>query len=353
MKATVDRKALADALKAAGKFLPRMAAISALGHYRIEAHSGILAITASNLEAGRRVEVEADVSTEGDVLVPPALAKLVSAGVDASVDLAASDSDLTVSVGRSTASLRLGRLDDYPANIEPDPAGDELEVESWSRVRAVAKLASTEDGRPILQGVLLDAGEAVATDAYSLAHAQVLTSTDHPEIVIPARSILGLAGTPESLRADDRAVKAQLEDGAWWSRLIQGQYVRWRTLIEQQEDAGERTQLRMGTENLLDVLSRCATTIDPTKPVRLELDPESQTLTVSAAEADLGNYTETVPAEIVGKPVEIHFNGPKLRAAVEASASVSIRVADQYKSALVDGDSWWHAAVMPVRMPGS
>ncbi|MFP3915904.1 MAG: hypothetical protein ACLFWM_13580, partial [Actinomycetota bacterium] len=102
MKATIPRKELAEATKAAGKFLPRLHHIASLAHYLVEAHSGIVAVTATDLEAGRRVEVEADVETEGDVLVPGALSQIVASGLGDEVSLSATDENLTVKTGRTT-----------------------------------------------------------------------------------------------------------------------------------------------------------------------------------------------------------------------------------------------------------
>lgn len=74
VKVVVDRKALADATRAVGKFLPRLSSIPVLNHFLVEAHSGIIAITAHDHESGRRVELEAEVEGAGDILVPAAFA---------------------------------------------------------------------------------------------------------------------------------------------------------------------------------------------------------------------------------------------------------------------------------------
>lgn len=344
MRVTVDRAALADATKKAGKFLPRMANIPVLGHYLVEAHSGILAVTAFDMEAGRRVEVEAQVQVEGDVLIPPALAKVVAGSKADKVTLDADDTEVTIEAGKARAKLRLGRRDDYPEGFEPG-FGDAVEVpvKHWERIRSVCIAASRDTPRPVLMGVKLEGGLAVATDSYRLAWAEFTDVEDHPEVVVPARAVQALDADVKALYVGDRNVKAKLTDGAWWVRPIEGAFPKWRSLLSDDEGA---ISVTVDCEELSAAVKRATGAVEPN---HVALSPDGREVQVIARHQDKGEYIEDIPAKIDGDRIDVAFNPSYLLDAMSQTEQITLRIFDQTGPVLVEGESWWRGLIMPVR----
>lgn len=334
MKVSVEKKALADAAKAAAKFLPRVSHMAVLEHLELEAHSNQLMISATNLDAGRTVEVEADIEIDGRVLVPESFAKIVSAAGER-LSLSVGDSKLTVTDGASTWRLPLGEIEDYPN--PPSTDGDSYEIASWRHIQAVATAARKND-RPALQAVHFGDGFAAATDSYRLAW----TECDAPEALVPAYAIRNLDAEVGSLKIGDRHASATLENGLWWTRLIDGSFPKWQTLIP----PDPQIQATFSTEALSDALRR-ASFVAPEagkqlkgKLVTLEF---GDGITVRSGD----DFTETVEADTEGT-LEITFNISYLLDALDPVDKATFKLTDQFKPGLIESD-WWNALIMPVR----
>lgn len=346
MRVTVDRRELAQAARAVGRFLPRSTTLAILHNYLVEAHSGIIALTAFDHEAGRRVEVEAQVHEEGETLIPGALAPIVASGVGQDVELWATKGEVEIrtTVGRST--LRTGNRDDYPTTPEPEIEGDPITITApWSRVRALANICAAK-GKPGITGVLFEQGSAVATDSYRLAHTEVSESTDHPLAIVPAHAVGGLDAEVASLVIGDRHVKATLEDGAWWTRVIEDKFPRWRQFYEKVKPA---CTIRIDSESLSDAIKRAGNVVDTTSGHLLVTIEDGQAV-LSARQTEVGEWSETLDCKVEGDVVPLGVRGSLLRSMVEPVEQVTIQVSNEYLPILIDGDDWWHGLQMPVRI---
>lgn len=352
MKVTVERKALADAAKAVGKFLPKTGSLPAINHYLVEAHSGILALTATDMEAGRRIEVEADVKTEGDILVPPILSPILASGAADEVELSATDQHVTVKIGKASHRIRLGKREDYPTAEPSIEDGVDLPVDSWHKIQAVARIASTDTSRPVLQAVCFEGSEAIATDSYRLAHVTVtekLPEGDQPNHLVPARAILGLDAAVTKLTLGERQVKAQVEDGAWWARLIEAKFPNWRNL-----EAGTEPTVRVRflADRLAGVLSRARHVTGDYIPLRLTVTAGE--VVARANRPDIGEFEESFSADTEWsgkvKEVTVGFNDSYLASLIDPVDEVTMTLSDGFKASLVSGDGWWSGLIMPVRL---
>lgn len=336
MKLSVDRKALADAARAASKFLPTIHHIAALQHLEIEAHSNQLMVSATNLEAGRTVEVEADIETDGRILAPVNFAQIAAGAQGSTLELSATESNLSISDGASKWRLQLGNVDDYP-ETSPD-VDEETDVESWQRIRAVATAAGKKSDRPILQGVHFGDGYAVATDSYRIAW----TEFDAPEALVPSAAIRSLDVPVETLGFGTRHVTAKVEDGFWWSRVIDGSFPNWQDLVKRHD---VNTTVVVSAEALDDAVKRSLFVAESHIPVILTV---GDGIEVSRKVQGDVAYTEIVEADVDGEDMRIAFNPSYLRDMIEPVEKVTITLDDPAKFARIDG-GWWKAGLMPVR----
>jgi DNA polymerase III sliding clamp (beta) subunit (PCNA family) len=338
VKLSIDRKALSDAARAASKFLPTIHHITALQHLEIEAHSNQLMVSATNLDSGRTVEVEADIELDGRVLVPQNFAQIAAKAQGDTLTLEASDS-LEVSDGVSRWKLALGNIEDYPQ--PPDVSGDAVDIVSWSHIQAVATAAGTKNDRPILTGVHFGDGYAAATDSYRLAW----TPIEAPEALIPAYAIRSLETEVSKLRISERHAAATIGDGLWWSRLIDGSFVDWQRLWKKLNPTVEAT---VSTEALTDAVRRAGIVA----PVLTKGSDRWHTVTLEVGDGITvksgDDFTELVEADVSGE-ITANFNVGYLVDALAPVDKATLRFTDEYKPLLIESD-WWNALIMPIRV---
>ena len=332
MKFTATTADLARAVKTVRKAAPTRPSWELLGGFKVEALDGIVAITATDLDAGRRVEIEAKIEAAGEMLMPPRFPSLVAAanGETTTIDGG------TITSGRSRWKLEPLNIDDYPA--EPNPEGDPVTLTDWSRIQAVATACSIDGKRPVLAGVCFADGHAAATDSYRLAW----TDTETPDVPmnIGARAIAALDSSPSSAVCDGRLIKATTEDGAWWSRLIEGSFPAWRSLIPKTDPT---CRITVDAEALVDVIARARLVMQPEWPITIEAGTGE--LIVKNAE----RFSEAIEAKVEGEPITASYNPGYLVDLISPVAEATISLLDDLKPARIDGDGWWNALLMPVR----
>lgn len=337
MKFTADTADLARAVRATKKVSPRNPSWPLLSGFKVEALDGICAITATDMETGRRVEFEAKVEEPGAALMPPRFPSVVTAATAEVVTV----SDGIVTSGRSRWQLEPLDLDGYPA--EPSPEGDAVTMTDWSRIQAVATATSVDGSRPILAGVCFDEGFAAATDSYRLAW----TETETPDFPmnIPARAIGALTEAPKTAVCDGRVIKAATEDGAWWSRLIDGAFPKWQSLIPKTEAA---TVITVRTELLADVISRARLVLEEGWPIFVETGTGE--LVVKSGKYG-GRFSEAIEAKVEGDDIIVAYNPAFLVVMTAPVDEVSISLIDNLKPARIQGGDgqWWNAMLMGVR----
>lgn len=338
MKLSVDRKALSDATKAAARFLPSMAHIEVLRHLELEAHSNQLMVSATNLDSGRTVEVEADIETDGRILVPATFAQ-IAAKARGKVTLEATIGDVSISDGKSKWKLQLGKIEDYPEVSTGD--SEPVEIESWSHIQHIAGFAGLKDNREHLQGVFFGDGMAVATDSYSIAWCD---TSDTPEALVPAYAIKSLTGNVGSIGFTDRHATAVLEDGVWWSRLGPVEkFPKWRKLVDGFKPI---TEIQVATEVLDAALARALLVGERDHVVWLEI---GDGITVFRTHSGETTFEEHVPADIDGVPVKMAFNPPRLRGIIAPVEKATLTIETPTRMLRVSGDGWFEAGLMPVR----
>ena len=336
MKFTADTADLARAVRAVRKASPNRAAWELLSGFKVEALDGIVAISATDLDVGRRVEIEARIEEAGAVLMPPRFPSVVT-GATAEVITISGTDRVTITSGRSRWQLEPLAIDDYPK--EPEPQGETITLADWSRIQAVAIATGNDGSRPILQGVCFDDGAAAATDSYRLAWTE--TATPVFPMNIPARAIRALTEAPHTAVSDGRSIKATTADGAWWSRLIEGTFPKWRSLIPKSEAT---TRITVRSELLADVIGRARLVLEPEWPITIETGPGE--LVVKNGE----RFSEAIEAKIEGDDITAAYNPVYLVDLCDPVEEAEISLIDSFKPARIEGEGWWNAMLMPVRV---
>jgi DNA polymerase-3 subunit beta len=345
-----------------------------LGNVLLRTENGRLKLTATNLEVGINVWVPAKVDDEGAITVP---AKLFTDFVNS---LPPGPTELSLNVRTKTVHLKSGP---YEANfkgldaeefptipVAPDKPTTKLAKSTLRRmIGEVAFVATTDDSRPVLTGVLTtfegDKATMAAADPYRLSvrTAPLLSKVEGKiEVIIPARSLQEVQRIIDDsedpveifITPNGSQVIFHTQEADLVSRVIEGQFPNYRQVIPTGKAA---TRIIVQREELLQA-TRLASLFarDSANMLRFQVDPSAQPpLIISANAAEVGDQTAKVDATVDGQSTTIAFNS---RFISDALGSVTApEIALELGGPLAPGvikivgdDSYLHV-VMPLRIP--
>jgi DNA polymerase-3 subunit beta len=333
-----------------------------------------LKLTATNLEVGINVWVPAKVDDEGGITVP---AKLFTDFVNS---LPPGPAELSLNVRTKTVHLRSGP---YEANfkgmdaeefpiipVAPDKPTTKLAKTTLRRmIGEVAFVATTDDSRPVLTGVLTtfegDRITMAAADPYRLSvrTAPLISKVDAKlEVIIPARSLQEVQRIIDDsedpveifITPNGSQVIFHTEEADLVSRVIEGQFPNYRQVIPSAKAAtriiAQREELLQATR-LASLFAR-----DSANMLRFQVDPTaSPPLIISANAAEVGDNTAKVDATVEGQNTTIAFNSRFIADALSSltAPEISLELGGPLAPGvmkIVGDDSYLHV-VMPLRIP--
>jgi DNA polymerase-3 subunit beta len=223
------------------------------------------------------------------------------------------------------------------------------------------RAASSDEGRPILTGVLLTAEETglrlVATDSYRLAVRDlpgVTVLRAGQKVLVPSKALQELgrvldASEPVTLHLGDHDATFEAGGVRLATRLIEGEFPNYRQLIPSHYP----NRLTVGRDAFLDAVRRVKLLARDASPVRLAMSGDG--LELSAVSQDVGQATESLDAKYEGSEMTVAFNPEYLAAGVDAAAGdeVSLETLDALKPAVlrsVEHTDFLYL-LMPVRVP--
>ncbi len=374
MKVTCLQENLARGLQIAGRAVSTRGSLPILSNVLLRTESGRLKVTATNLEVGINCWVPAKVDDEGAITVP---ARLFTEFVNS---LPPGQAELSLNVRTKTVHLRSGA---YEANFKgmdaeefpiipaaPEKPTTRLPEATLRRmIGEVAFVATTDDSRPVLTGVLttLDGDQITmaAADPYRLSvrHARLMDGVEPKvEVIVPARSLLEVQRiindtddpveifvTPNGSQVIFHTDEADLV-----SRVIEGQFPNYRQVIPSGSPA---TKLVAQREELLQA-TRLASLFarDSANMLRFQVDPAgSPPLVISANAAEVGDNTAKVEANVDGAGTTIAFNSRFIADALGSltAPEVALELGGPLAPGVIKivGDDTYLHVVMPLRIP--
>lgn len=337
MKLRAERAEFADAVAWATRTVGARVTLPALSGVLLDASDGRLTLRATDLEVAAEISIPAQIDEPGRALLPGRLlAQLVAKFPDAPVELQGDADRIELNCGRATFHVRGMPVEDFPDLPTPDPDLEPglVRADAFSRlVGQVARAAATEDARPILTGVKLEAGDgsltAAATDSYRLAVRTIpWEQAVSGDSLIPARALQEAAkaasevGGSVSVVLEEGQVSFMFGDRRLTSRLIEGSFPNYRGLLP---DAHETTVV-IERAPLIEALQRVSVVAQGKANSPVTLTFEDGTVDLRANNQEIGDAAEALPAEIAGDGLTIAFNPALLLAGLEAMGTPSIRV---------------------------
>jgi len=322
MRFTITRENLLQGLGAVAGSIPTRTTLPVLSNILVEAEEGAVRMSGTDLDTAVSVRVPAEVAEPGAITAPAKKLQEIARELPGATELSTQGDSILISSGRSRFKLNGLPRDEFPAFPKVDFA------ESWRVTGAelqrlithVSFAASTEETRPILNGVLwqLRDGEMrmVATNGHRLAKmtlpveaAAQVPAVDlivHPKALQQVQRLFAGDAAVEVSRSENH-IGFRSDTVQVFTRLIEGPYPNYEQVIPKDNDknmVADKGALQSAVRRMAIVAS------DQTHRIRMSLG--GAMLRFSVESPDLGAANEELPVEYDGEPLEIGFNAQYL-----------------------------------------
>lgn len=373
MKFIVERDVLAEAVSWTARSLSPRPPVPVLSGLLIKAENGSVSIASFDYETSAKLNIEADVETEGTTLVSGRLLADISKSLPAgkSVEFEVVDSKVHLTCGSSKFNLAAMPVTDYPElPALPAVSGSVDGHEFAKAVSQVTVAASKDDTLPILTGVRMEIeGDKItllATDRYRLAMREMTwapaSSDISTAVLVKAKTMsevaktLGSAGDMNIALSDAHELIG-FESGSrrTTSLLVDGEYPKIRALFP------ENTPIHavVRTSELIEAVRRVSLVAERNTPVRLAFT-QSQ-LTLDAGTGEDAQATEQIHAQLSGEDITVAFNPAYLLEGLNVFGSEYVRfsfttppkpaVLSAQSEPLGEDSKDYRYLLMPVRLP--
>ena len=368
MRFTISREKLQEGLTAVAATVPAKTTLPVLANILIETTDKGIRLSGTDLDIAVSTEVSADVDAQGAITIPAKkLAEIARELPPNPVKIASSgEQRVTLDCGRSHFKILGLPKDEFPSF----PAVKFKD--SW-RVRAgelrklidhVAFAVSTEESRPILNGVLWELRaelmRMVATNGHRLAKMEVpIAAAGAPasDLIVPPKAldqIRRLFPEDEELEIarGDNHLGFRSPFTSVFTRLIEGPYPNYQQVIPKDNDKyaiADKVSLTSALKRMSVIAS------DQTHRIRLSFN--QALLRFSVQTPDLGEATDELPVRYTGDPLDIGFNANYLLEILRYMPTDEVKLTFKApeRAATLEPEGWSDPAsyltlVMPLRL---
>ncbi len=369
MKFTITRQNLHQGLSAVSASIPSKTTLPVLSNILFEARGDGIRMSGTDLDVGVRVSAPADVTEDGSLTAPgKKLQEIAKELADQPVVVNTRGDQLELECGRSKFKLNGLPSSDFPSLPEVAFEGGWTATgkDLLSLIRHTSFAVSTEESRPVLNGVLweLRDGEMrmVATNGHRLAKMTVPAGpsleTTTQLIVPPAalghvQRLFNVGDTVKVARSGNHLGFAS-NGTEVYTRLIEGTYPNYEQVIPKDNDRVailQRSTLESAVRRVAAVAS------DQTHRIRMEFQGENLELNVLTP--DLGEAHDELEVSYDGEPLAIGFNANYLLEVLRYVGTDEVRMsfkaperAATVEPVVGDGDEEmdYLCLVMPLRL---
>jgi DNA polymerase-3 subunit beta len=369
MKLTITREQLQEGLVAVAASIPAKTTLPILSNILLEATKDGIRLSGTDLDIAVSTTVSASVDQEGAITLPARkLVEIVRELPSAAMRLTASgEQRVTIECGRSRFRLLGLPREEFPAfpTVKFEGGWRTSSKELQKLIAHVAFAASTEESRPILNGVLWELRpermRMVATNGHRLARMDVPTSetqgASQADLIVPPKAldqIRRLFDTDETVEIarSENHLGFRTSSTQIFTRLIEGPYPNYEQVIPRENDkvaTADRVALTAALRRMSIVAS------DQTHRIRMGFANGSCKLSVQTP--DLGEAQEELNVSYEGDPLEIGFNAAYLLEILKYIPTDEVRMTFKApeRAATCEPVGWddpasYLALVMPLRL---
>jgi DNA polymerase-3 subunit beta len=320
MKFSIEKDNFIKTLGSTQSVVERRNTIPILNNIMVEAKSGILSITGTDMDIAIFASTEIQSVSDGSTTIPAGplfdIIKKLPEGAQISVEL--DDDNILISAGRSQFKLPSLPADEFPVMTGGEmPFSFEIgSNELLDLIENTRFAISNEETRYYLNGIYFHEMDgvlrAVATDGHRLAKAETVapsTTKGMPGIIVPKKAINELYKLLEQTDSDvqvnlsENRIKFQLNSTTITSKLVDGTFPDYKRVIPQ----GNDIKLRVNCNLFSEAVERVATLSD-SKMAPIKVTIGNGMLKLFASTPQLGTASDEVEVEYKGEELEIGFN---------------------------------------------
>ena len=366
MRFTITREKLQEGLAAVTPAVPGKTTLPVLANLLVQTTDKGIRISGTDLDIAVSTEVTADVEAVGAITIPARkLSEIARELPPAPVRISATgDQRITLECGRSKFKL-LGlpksEFPSFPAvqfeKAVRIPSGDLQRL-----IQHTAFAASTEESRPILNGVLwelrADHMRMVATNGHRLAKMEVgVSGGQKSDLIIPPKALDQIR---RLFAAEEELEVAQGENHlgfrspftSVFTRLIEGPYPGYEQVIPKDNDK----YAILDKAAFMSALKRMSVVAsDQTHRIRLSFNAGMVKFSVSTP--DLGEAQDELPIRYEGDQLDIGFNAAYLLEILRQMPTEEVRMTFRApeRASTIEPEDWTDPAkylclLMPLRL---
>lgn len=362
MKTIIQRVDLDRAIKAVFRAVPTRGPLPILCNVKVKAAGKAITITGTDLEMSITATAGADVSQDGETLIPAkTLADIVAKLPEGAVTVETDGDDTHIRAGRSKFKLRASSAADFPEPPRANDEADRIVFDAQSLVAAMKHVAfaSAPEDKAVICGVYFeqnaDGITIAATDGFRLSQFKIPGIGGEPwSIVVPRRAVdeMGrqLAGVDGEIAIYRAGQQLIIEAGSRQvtTRLIDGVFPRYQAIIP----TGSDRSVVVNRLSLLEAVERIAVLANDREASMVKFAISDGEVAISAGSSDAGSADESIGATLTGDPTSFWLNADLLTQLLKAAAGESL-VMKMTKPLMpvtfeVDGRSDWIGLVMPM-----
>jgi DNA polymerase-3 subunit beta len=368
MRFTISREKLQEGLNAVSASIPTKTTLPVLANILVETTDRGIRLSGTDLDIAVSTEVTADVENSGAVTIPARkLSELARELPPAPVKIAAlGEQRVTLECGRSKFKLLGLPRDEFPS-FPVVRFNESWRIRSGDLQKLIAATSfavSTEESRPILNGVLWELRpehmRMVATNGHRLAKMETpiaQSSAPASDLIVPPKAldqVRRLFPAEEELEVarGENHIGFRSPLTAVYTRLIEGPYPPYEQVIPRDND-----KVAVADKGALTSALKRMSVIASDQTHRIRMAFNSGMLRFSVTTPDLGEAQDELPIRYNGDPLEIGFNASYLLEILKFMPTDEVKLTFKApeRAATIEPEAWsdpstYMCLVMPLRL---
>ena len=336
MNILIEKKEFSEAVYKVARFAERKSTtLPALSSVLIVAGNDGIKMRATNLETGVDLKLNGKCINDGVVAIPATILQQIAGSLtqDGNITIEQTGDIISIISGTGKSLIKTVPYDDFPSIPFPENSKNRIIIQGVllkNLFTSIASCASSSTVRPELSSIYIsiEGGvlTAVATDSFRLAEKKIPLSNKGTQgkFLIPAKNALDISqALPDDdviISFDDNQCAFVATQGMFVSRLTNAVYPDYRQIIPK-ESIVEAVVLRKDFEN---ALKRTTIFSDSFQKVKVSFNPKKNSFSFFAKNTEIGESSETIPANISGSALDLSFNHRYLSAVLSLTTSESI-----------------------------
>ena len=368
MRFTISREKLQEGLAAVTAAVPAKTTLPVLSNLLVETTERGIRFSATDLDIAVSTEVSADVESAGAITIPAKkLSEIARELPPSPVKVSASgEQRVTIECGRSKFKLLGLPRDEFPTfpSVRFQDSWRVKSGELHKLMSHVAFAVSTEESRPILNGVLWELREdrmrMVATNGHRLSKMElpVASSSAPPgDLIVPPKALeqikrLFPAEEELEIARGDNHLGFRSPFTSVFTRLVEGPYPNYEQVIPKDND-----RFCLCDKAALTSALKRMSVIASDQTHRIKMSFNTGMLKFSVTTPDLGEASDELPVNYNGDQLDIGFNATYLLEILRYMPTEQVRLTFKApeRAATIEPEGWdddakYLCLVMPLRL---